>query len=98
MTPTGLFFFVAGWVATTTRQRTPSGPTGICGQRSRLRTIWLVFALLELIWRKVQACLNERVIEHTVLFAAGDKREACHIGEDGPGSILPVKPKQGVWL
>ena len=56
------------------------------------------WALLELIWRKVQACLNERVIEHTVLFAAGDKREACHIGEDGPGSILPVKPKQGVWL
>ena len=32
VTPTGLFFLPEGCVATMTRYRAPSGPTGICGQ------------------------------------------------------------------
>ena len=32
VTPTGLFFLPEGCVATMTRHRAPSGPTGICGQ------------------------------------------------------------------
>ncbi len=51
--------------------------------------------LLELISRQVQTCLNQRVIEHAVLLAAGHKREPSHIGEDGSGAILPVEPQQG---
>ncbi len=30
-------------------------------------------ALLELVWRKVQTCLDKRMVEHAVLFAAGYK-------------------------
>jgi hypothetical protein len=34
------------------------------------------------------------VIEYAVLFAAGDKREACQIGKHGSGAILTVEPQQ----
>src|SRR5258708_37684040 len=54
--------------------------------------------LLELIWRKVQTRLNERVVEHGVLFAAGHKHEASEIGEDRPCAILAVEPQQGARL
>src|SRR5258708_2627055 len=54
--------------------------------------------LLELIWRKVQTRLNERVVEHGVLFAAGHKHEASEIGEDSPCAILAVEPQQGARL
>ena len=55
-------------------------------------------ALLELIWWKVQACLDERVIEHAVLFAARHKAEASQIGEHGPGAILAIEPQQSKSL
>src|SRR6266480_7993649 len=51
--------------------------------------------LLDLISRKVQTLLNQRVIEHAVFFATGHKREPSHIGEHGSGAILPVEPQQG---
>ena len=47
-------------------------------------------ALLELIGRQMEARLHERMIKHTVLFAAGHEREASEIGEYGPGAILSV--------
>src|SRR5260370_442611 len=51
--------------------------------------------LLELIWRKVQTRLNERVVEHGVLFAAGHKHEASEIGEDTPCPICAGGPQRG---
>ena len=91
--PTGLFWFPAGWVATTTRHERPSESTGTSGQSERLRTIWLCSPRLDLISRQVQTCLNQRVIEHAGVFASGHKREPSHIGEDGSGAILPVEPR-----
>ena len=49
------------------------------------------WTLLELVSRQVQTGLNERVIEHAVLFAPGDKCEACHIGERRSCPILAVE-------
>jgi hypothetical protein len=43
----------------------------------------------------VQPRLNERVIKHRVLFAAGHEGEASQIGEDSPRAILSVEPKPG---
>ena len=51
-------------------------------------------ALVELIGRQVQTRLNEWVIEHLVLFTAGDKREACQIREDGSSAILAKDMQQ----
>jgi hypothetical protein len=82
-----------GCVATTTRQRTPSGPTRISGQRSRLRTIWLYSPLLELIGRQVETRLDKRMIKHAVLFATGNIRKASHIGEHRPIPIVPIEPR-----
>jgi hypothetical protein len=46
----------------------------------------------------MQTCLNERMIEHAVVFATGHKGEACQIGEHGPGAILAVESEQGaLW-
>jgi len=47
---------------------------------------------LELIRRQVQTCLNERMIKGAVLFASRHESEACQVGEDGPGAILPIEP------
>jgi len=55
-------------------------------------------ALLELIGRQVQACLNERVIKDGVVFATGHKREARHIGEHRPGAILAIEPRASCVL
>ena len=46
----------------------------------------------------MQTHLDKRVIEHTVLFATGYKREAGQIAKDGPGAILPIEPEQGTFL
>ena len=50
-------------------------------------------ALLEVIWGEVQTCLNERMIEHRVVFAAGHKGEPGQVREHGPGAILAVEPE-----
>src|SRR6266566_9597598 len=50
--------------------------------------------LLELIGGQMQTRLDQRVIEHRVLFAASHEGEAREIGEHGPRAILPVEPKQ----
>jgi hypothetical protein len=63
-----------------------------------LRAIWLVFTLLELIWRQVQTRLDQRMIEGGVLFATGHKREPSQISEHGSCPILTVEPEQGVCL
>jgi hypothetical protein len=52
-------------------------------------------ALLELIGGQVQTRLDERMIEHGVLFAAGNIGEANQVGQHGSGAILSVKPEQG---
>ena len=54
--------------------------------------------LLKLIGRQVQACLNERMIEHAVFFATGHKGKAGQIGEHRSGAVLAIKPQQGVFL
>jgi hypothetical protein len=46
----------------------------------------------------VQTCLDERMIEHAVLFAAGHIGEASQICQHCPGAILPVEPQQGTRL
>ncbi len=56
------------------------------------------WTLLELIGWQVQARLDERMIEHGVLFAAHHEREACQIGEHGPRAILPIEPEHGALL
>ncbi len=55
-------------------------------------------SLLYLIIGQVQACLNERMVEQTIVFPAGDKREASHIGEDRSIAILSIEPEQGAFL
>lgn len=56
----------------------------------------LTFRAAELlIGRQVQAALDLWPIQHGVIFAAHDEREACQIGDDGPCSILPIQPHQG---
>src|SRR6266699_541617 len=58
-------------------------------------TFW---TLLELIRRQVQTRLNERMVEHRVLFAAGHKGEASQISKQGSRAILAVEPEQGaLW-
>src|SRR5437660_8015502 len=59
------------------------------------RAFW---ALLDLIWGQVQTRLNERMIEHRVVFTAGHKGETTHVGEHGPGAILSIEPQQGALL
>jgi len=51
---------------------------------------------LKLIGGQVQTRLNERVIEHGVLFATRHKGKASQIGEHGSGAILSVEPQQGM--
>ena len=46
----------------------------------------------------MQTRLNERMIEHGVVFAAGHKGETSHVGEHGPGAILSIEPQQGALL
>ena len=48
--------------------------------------------LLELIRRQVQACLNQGVIQHAVVFTASYKREARHIGKHRAQAILAIQP------
>src|SRR5205814_2098276 len=43
-----------------------------------------------LVGRQVQTALDLWPIQHRVIFAAHDKREACQIGDDGPCPILPI--------
>ena len=50
-------------------------------------------ALLELIWWKVQARLDQRMIEDGVVFAAGHKSEGGQIRKHSSGSILAVEPR-----
>ncbi len=46
----------------------------------------------------MQTCLNERMIEDAVLFAADHKRKASYIGEHSSRAILPVEPQQRAFL
>ncbi len=50
--------------------------------------------LLDLIRWKMQPRLDQRMVKHAVLFAAGHKRETGYIGEHGSGAILAVEPQQ----
>jgi hypothetical protein len=50
-------------------------------------------ALLELIGGQVQTCLNERMIQHRVVFAAGHKSKVSQVRKHGPGAILAIQPQ-----
>lgn len=43
----------------------------------------------------MQTCLDQRVIQDGVFFAARHKGEAGEIGEDSSGAVLAVEPQQG---
>ena len=43
----------------------------------------------------MQTALDLWPIQHAVIFAAHDEREACQIGDDGPCPVLPIQPYQG---
>ena len=58
-------------------------------------TFW---TLLGLIGGQVQARLDERMIEHCVLFAAGHKGEASQVRQHGPSAVLAIEPEQGAFL
>lgn len=94
--------FLPGLVSRMGCHHDPAGYT--CGAHWDLWTVvqaahGLTFgALLELIGRQVQTCLNERVIQHAVLVAAHDKGEASQIGEHSSQAILSVKPHQRALL
>ena len=45
----------------------------------------------------MQTRLDERVIEHRVLFAASHEGEAREITEYGPCAILPIEPEQATF-
>jgi hypothetical protein len=51
--------------------------------------------MLELIWGQVQTRLDERMIQHGVVFATHHEREASQIRQHGSGAILPIEPEQG---
>jgi len=46
----------------------------------------------------VQARLDDRMIQHGVLFAARNAGETSQVGEHGPRAILSVEPEQGALL
>ena len=95
MTPTGLFFLLAGWVATTTRQEHALGSHRHSGAVVEAAHHLAFRTLLELIGGQVQTRLDERMIEHGVLFATGHKGEASQIGKHSPRAILAIEPEQG---
>jgi hypothetical protein len=51
--------------------------------------------LLGLVGGQLQACLDERVIEYAVVFAAGNVGEASQVGEHRSGAILAKDMQQG---
>jgi len=53
---------------------------------------------LKLIGGQMQTRLDERMIEHAVLFATGHERESSQIGEHGPGAIVSVEPEESTFL
>ena len=52
------------------------------------------WALLELIRGEVQTRLDQRMVEHVVVFPSRHKREARHLGKCSPRTILPVESEQ----
>src|SRR3989440_8218568 len=54
--------------------------------------------LLDLIGGQVQTRLDEWVVEHRVLFAAGHVGETSQVCQHGPGAILSVEPQQSTRL
>jgi hypothetical protein len=55
-------------------------------------------ALLELIWREVQTCLDERMIQDAIFFATGHEREPSEIRTYSSRAILSIEPEQGAGL
>src|SRR6266851_2915020 len=51
-----------------------------------------------LVRRQVQAGLDFRSIQYSIVFAACDIREPCQIGDDRPGSILPIQAQDGMFF
>ena len=89
-----LFFEASGWVATTTRQRTPVFTHSYIGAVVELPHQATFRAAELLVGRQVQTALDALPIQHGVIFAAHHEREACQIGYDGPRPILPIQPRE----
>ena len=89
-----LFFEVSGWVATTMRQRTPVFPHRDIGAVVELPHQATRRSAELLVGRQVPTALDALPIQHGVIFAAHDEREACQIGDDGPCPILPIQPRE----
>ncbi len=98
VTPTGLFFsafWMGGHHHATGHALRPDRHSRAVVEAAHDLTFR---ALLALVWGEVQTRLNEWMIEHRVLFAAGHKGETRQIGEDGPGAILSIEPQQDTLL
>ena len=54
----------------------------------------IFWTLLELIGGQMQTRLDERMIQHRILFPAGHKGEASQVGEHGSRAILAVEPQK----
>jgi len=90
---------VAGWMG----RHHHSAQHTLGSHRHRLAVIetahHLAFrALLDLIGRKMETRLDERVIKNAVVFATGHKRQARHIGEHRPSAILAIEPRASCVL
>src|SRR6266487_1375177 len=55
-------------------------------------------AMQKLVGGQAQTGLNQRMIQHGVVFATHYEEEASQIGEYGPGAILSIKAQEGMFL
>src|SRR5260221_841292 len=96
--PTRLFSGPLGWVATTTREPRPSGPTGDI--RAVVKSTHQgTFRAAEVgIGGQMQPRLHGWVIQHRVVFAPHHEGEPSQICHDGPGAVESIQPQQGTCL
>src|ERR1051326_7770174 len=90
-----LFFWATGWMATTTRQRTPLFPHSDIRAVVELSHQATFRATELLISREMQTALDLGSIQDGVIFAAHHEGEICQIGDDRPRPILPIQSQQG---
>ncbi len=93
-----LFFSVAGWVATTTRQRQPVFPHRDIGAVVESAHQDAFRATEVGIGGQVEPCLHGRVIQHGVVFAPYHEAEAIQICHDGPSAVEAIQPQQRTRL
>jgi hypothetical protein len=59
---------------------------------------WLARFAAKLIWREVQTCLDEQMIQDAIFFATGHDREPSEIRKYSSRAIVSIEPEQGAGL